>query len=87
MAFKASQSRPPACFHSHCPLDAAPTLEHPIRLKLTTKPQPVRMSPLTLSQPLPWPQDPESSKTSFQKKEVAAACGAPASSTWDTPRS
>lgn len=69
MALKASQSRPPVRSHSHCPLDADPTLEHPTRLKLTTNPQSVRMSTLALSQPLPWRQDLESSC----KKEVAAS--------------
>lgn len=47
----------------------APTLEHPIRLKLTAKPQLARMIPLPLSQPLPQPQDLASSKISFQRKE------------------
>ena len=72
MAFKASQSRSPACSHPTAPLMQpckAPTLEHPIRLKLTAKPQPGRMGPLPPSQPLPWPQDLASPKTSFQRKE------------------
>lgn len=72
MAFKASQSRPPACSHPHCPLEATQQSTHlgashqaKTHCKATAG-QDGSPGPKPAS---PWPQDLASSKISFQRKE------------------